>query len=143
MVNLFLKKILTKYFDSKFGIFTTGIAQALSLLRTRKSKKILWIGDSHASFISEIKLSAMFGDKSGESLVWIGPRLMYSISQKGFPLPVRIACRLVMKKTNIVFVLGEIDVRMHLAQRSELNFEFIQDYVHEVKKLLQTYCLKN
>ena len=139
MLRIFLSKLINKCFDSKFGITLTGLIQAMSLFWTSQFKEILWIGDSHASFISGIKLSQLFGNKSNTSLVWLGPRLMYSISKKGFPFYVHLSLKLSRRNTNVIFVLGEIDVRVHLVARNDYQFDFAKDYIDLIASFKEKY----
>ena len=73
-------------------------------------------------------------------MVWLGPRLMYSIARNGFPDPLIPELRgieLHLATTPIVLTLGEIDCRVHLAQRLHTagNFDFVARYVQRAAEL--------
>lgn len=88
----------------------------------------LWIGDSHALFLSGLTPRPYHSPRIAPSVpsrfVWhIGPRLMWSIARKGFPRGVRRTCGLAglavrtHGRRSLTLVFGEIDVRVHLGTR--------------------------
>jgi lysophospholipase L1-like esterase len=98
----------------------------------------IWIGDSHASHlnISDWPVPAQNKIIPGRYVRHLGPRLMFSVARDGFPPEiVRLARRLGRfgrGEVVILLVVGEIDIRCHLAPRlagTELALEFPATYV--------------
>ena len=91
------------------------LARTFSVHGRGESYKTLTIGDSHAvRFHGYIQKN---NTKNKNVLLWLGPRLMYSIAQNGFGFtPLQ---KLILRAWNpdLCFIwLGEIDVRMHLVK---------------------------
>jgi hypothetical protein len=110
------------------------------LHRTRRtSLNRLWIGDSHASFLADAPLKRFALTSGADAVVWLGPRLMYSLSREGFPDPLIPELRkgLDLADTPIVLAAGEIDCRVHLVERrNQAGFlAFVADYVQRVSEL--------
>lgn len=106
----------------------------------RKLLKRLWIGDSHGPFLAGVPLRRFAVSEGCEAVVWLGPRLMYSIARNGFPDPLIPELRgieLHLATTPIVLTLGEIDCRVHLAQRLHTagNLDFVARYVQRAAEL--------
>ena len=104
------------------------------LLRARRtSLNRLWIGDSHASFLANAPLQRFAVTATADAVVWLGPRLMYSLSREGFPDPLLPELRrgLNLATTPIILTAGEIDCRVHLVERRYCAdaFAFVADYV--------------
>jgi hypothetical protein len=99
----------------------------------------LWIGDSHASFFANAPLKRFIVTSAGDAVVWLGPRLMYSLSREGFPEPLLPELRrgLDLATTPIILTAGEIDCRVHLVDRRHLvdTFAFVANYVSRVSEL--------
>lgn len=99
----------------------------------------LWIGDSHSLFFNQKVTVAVLSRAENMHFVWaLGPRLMWSISKRGFPVSLRLAARIFnafgTKTGNLVpiIVVGEIDVRCHLASPSSSvngDMSFVPCYV--------------
>lgn len=91
----------------------------------------LVIGDSHALFLcgahSESSRKIRPTKFSGVYVVWLGPRLMNSIGNHGFPFWVRLLISSVFSKLfgklkiRVDVVLGEIDIRCHLVPHVAKN----------------------
>lgn len=109
--------------------------------------KIIYIGDSHARFLFENKKTKRFSVKDGNRLVvWLGPKLLYSVSRKGFELEkrVRIILRIASNEQPIVILLGEIDCRVHFVKKTlNLGVEEFDNIAKSYKKfvisLIDTY----
>jgi hypothetical protein len=113
--------------------------------------KSIWIGDSHAyhlinqgAVMQKISITA-----DNNLLIWIGPRLLYSVSRKGFEFDflTRIVLKIASKNQNVFFVLGEIDCRVYLVSKTlpggpDAFAEIAKNYIHEVSMLLQNFGLK-
>ena len=105
----------------------------------------LWIGDSHSLFFNQKVTPAVLSRAENMNFIWaLGPRLMWSISQRGFPVSLNLAARalhvLGAKSGSVVpiIVAGEIDVRCHLASPSSSgngDMSFIAGYVENGRKL--------
>jgi hypothetical protein len=104
-----------------------------ALRRSRQTE--LWIGDSHAMTSTRTVTNSMFMRAGpGILVVRAGARLMYSISRNGFPERVQRVARTVERFGRPgafipVFSAGEIDVRVHLAERPDETFDFVAGYV--------------
>lgn len=118
-------------------------AALLVAMRRRKRATELWIGDSHAlSFNDKVSMTAFSRGPEGQIVRRLGPRLMWSIAQKGFPPRVHRLVAVVGRwgvpgSIVPVFVAGEIDVRCHLADH-EADFGFVEDYVARCQELAAT-----
>lgn len=105
----------------------------------------LWIGDSHSLFFNQKVTSAVLSRAENMNFVWaLGPRLMWSIGQRGFPVSLSLAARALhafgTKSGSVVpiIIAGEIDVRCHLASASSSgngDMSFIAGYVENGRKL--------
>jgi lysophospholipase L1-like esterase len=99
----------------------------------------LWIGDSHASFFADAPLQRFAVTATADAVVWLGPRLMYSLSRDGFPDPLlpELKRGLDLTTTPIILTAGEIDCRVHLVERRHCAnaFAFVADYVARVSEL--------
>jgi hypothetical protein len=115
-------------------------------MRRRSRRTELWIGDSHAMCVNRRVTNGMFmRAPEGQLILRAGARLMYSISRKGFPPSVMRVARFVNRFGRPgalvpIFLAGEIDVRVHLAERLDSSFDWVSDYVErcaEVARLLK------
>lgn len=115
-------------------------AALLVAMRRRTRATELWIGDSHAlSFNDKVSMSPFARGPEGQIVRRLGPRLMYSIAQKGFPPRVHRLVGVVRRwgvpgSIVPVFIAGEIDVRCHLADH-DADFGFVADYVARCQEL--------
>jgi hypothetical protein len=106
-------------------------------MRRRSRPTELWIGDSHAMTSNRKVTNSMFMRAPGGQLILrAGATLMYSIARKGFPARVTRVARFVNRFGGRgalfpVFMAGEIDVRVHLAERLDQSFEFVVAYVEQ------------
>jgi hypothetical protein len=110
------------------------------LFRARRtSLNHLWIGDSHASFLADAPLTRFAVTSTADAVIWLGPRLMYSLSREGFPDPLlpELRRRLNLTSTPIILTAGEIDCRVHLVERRNRPdaFAFVADYVARASEL--------
>jgi hypothetical protein len=110
------------------------------LFRARRtSLNSLWIGDSHASFLADAPLKRFAVTSAADAVVWLGPRLMYSLSREGFPDPLLPELRRGLDLTTapIIVTAGEIDCRVHLVERRHRAdaFAFVADYVARASEL--------
>lgn len=139
----FLVKLKVRIQSSLDFIF---IAVRIFLLKP----DIIWIGDSHAHFLSgSEKRMKPFSLKDGNQLViWLGPILLYQVSKNGFRVNkrVKIMLSLAANKQRIIFVLGEIDCRVHFVNKTlalgsdEFNV-IAHGYKKSVTQLIKTYDL--
>lgn len=98
----------------------------------------LWLGDSHALHFNGLAAGSALRRAAPGRYVWhLGPRLMYSLSTRGFPSSVaRLApvLRLLSGRgeLTVFFVAGEIDVRCHLAGRAG-DLDFVRGYLDQAR----------
>jgi hypothetical protein len=109
-------------------------------IATRRPLERLWIGDSHATFVAGTRVRAFDVSSEHEGVVWLGPRLMYSIARDGFPDPLTPeldGVSLDLTLTPVVLVFGEIDCRVHLVERLAAggSLEFVSRYVVRAAEL--------
>jgi len=102
----------------------------------------LWIGDSHAlCFNQPVSLAMFVRGPSGQLILRVGARLMWSLAQKGYPPRVRRVARVAGLGSRgsfvPVFVAGEIDVRCHLPGRDP-DFGFVGAYVDRAMAIAET-----
>ena len=105
----------------------------------------LWIGDSHSLFFNQKETAAVLSRAGNAHFVWaLGPRLMWSIGTRGFPVSLRLAARMLhtvgIESGRVVpiIIVGEIDVRCHLASPSSGahgDMSFVASYVDNGRKL--------
>lgn len=101
------------------------------------------IGDSHAGFLTGHSLRPVSTSPDCQLLtIWMGPKLMHSIAREGFRFSVRQRVALLVHRvTIIIFVFGEIDVRVHLAKRKQERTalqEWVAAYVERARSLAKT-----
>jgi hypothetical protein len=107
------------------------------LLTARRRPVQLWIGDSHAVWLNRPWPAPTLSQAAEDRFVWhLGPRLMYSLARRGYPVAVQRVARLLRvtgagRWVTPVFVAGEIDVRCHLADHvgAADPFGFVAHYV--------------
>ena len=109
-------------------------------IAARRPLERLWIGDSHATFIAGTRVLPFDVSSDHEGVVWLGPRLMYSIARDGFPdplLPELEGVSLDLARAPVVLVFGEIDCRVHLVERLAAGgtLEFVPRYVERAAEL--------
>ncbi len=109
----------------------------------------IWLGDSHTHFFSRNgeRIRHFSFSNKGHLIIWLGPRLLYTISSKGFNLSifVRTVLRISGKDRIFIFSFGEIDCRVHFVTKSLYKgpSEFdkiIFSYKKEVLNFLQKYA---
>src|SRR5689334_17256976 len=99
-----------------------GVSRLMAYARLGKIDEI-WVGDSHAVHMnSPTMITALRRLPDGRWVLHTGPRVMYSIAQRGLPdAVIRVLQRIsrTRRAKDIVwaFSFGEIDVRCHLVPR--------------------------
>ena len=121
--------------------------------------KLVFMGDSHAYFLFKShKVMKKFSVvKSNILTIWLGPTLLYQISEDGFSVDKKMnkVLKLVKNVRFIVIILGEIDCRVHLVPKTlkrgdkeffriALNYkksviQFITDYGFEKAIIIAPY----
>ncbi len=132
-----LKSLIISLFD-----FTLIVLRILLI-----KPKLIFIGDSHAHFFFENKKIKRFSLKNRNKLIiWLGPKLLYSVSRNGFELKkrVRIILRIASNNQPVVILLGEIDCRVHFVEKTLVlgiqEFDNIAyNYKNFVISLIDTY----
>jgi hypothetical protein len=139
LVNFFLSK--------QFVIKSVGRFQVEKVRNSNQPQVNVWLGDSHASFLSEIPIKKVFAPKRSDALIWLGPRLMFSIAKNGFPnfLYKSRYKNLLGETGNLLISFGEIDIRVHLSREmnNDFKFEWVDLYIEEVSKLNNFWNPKN
>lgn len=104
------------------------------------------IGDSHASFLVGREPKEILKSQQGDLVLWLGPRLMYSVAHRGFEFTWRQTWALRrLNFSTLVFVLGEIDVRMYLGQEPHERFRnplWVKRYCEKICELKSRYRAK-
>jgi len=118
----------------------------------KKPIKCIWIGDSHSRYIvGNSALTKRYSlSKHNDLIIWLGPRLLYSISIQGFRLNFfdKMILRRVGSINLCVFVFGEIDCRVHFVPRKihlyqEELMRIVQGYKIQVTKLINKYHISS
>lgn len=120
----------------------TALRLLLTVLLGRSVE--LWVGDSHATAHTGRMTSIKLSRRANGAYVWyLGPRLMWSLARQGWPRPLlhfadllgSVAPRPVV---DLHVIVGEIDVRAHLAVRPAAerdDFDFVAEHVERVMEL--------
>jgi hypothetical protein len=98
-----------------------------------KRPNVMWIGDSHASFISSGGLVPPWTlSPEGDLVFWLGPVLAFNFRAN----QLRTSWTVLLRKSSVtegVFVFGEIDVRVHLGEdRNKRSTGWVDRYLGEV-----------
>ena len=108
----------------------------------------IWIGDSHTHFYlrNTERIRHFSIADNGHLVVWLGPKLLYTVSHNGFKLSIFTNSVLKMAGRNKQFVisLGEIDCRVHFVPKSlrkgALEFDrIVSNYKNAVLDFLELY----
>ncbi len=127
-------------------LFLLAWPSLLIAMRRRKGRTELWIGDSHAMCVNRRVTNGMFmRAPEGRLILRDGARLMYSIGRNGYTPRVLRVARFVNRFGRPgalvpIFLAGEIDVRVHLAERLDSPFDWVARYVErcmEIARLLK------
>lgn len=113
-------------FKAVFNIALMCLDFARLFAKTRISKPVsIVIGDSHAHFLlrggKKLKPFTLIDGK--HLLIWVGPKLLYSVSNRGFGFN-RITKTLLKNSSSgqpFVIILGEIDCRVHFVPNNLQN----------------------
>ena len=122
-------------------LFLIAWPTLLRAMRRRSRRTELWIGDSHAVTVNRPGTYSMFmRGPGGQLILRSGARLVYSIANKGFPPRVTRVARFVERFGRRgalvpIFLAGEIDVRVHLAERVDAPFDWVAGYVERCMEL--------
>ncbi len=122
-------------------LFLLAWPSLIRAMRRRRRRTELWIGDSHAMTVNRRVTNGMFmRAPEGQLIVRDGARLMYSIGRKGFTPRVLRVARFVNRFGRPgalvpIFLAGEIDVRVHLAERLDSSFDWVDGYVRHCTEL--------
>ena len=123
----------------------------VGIVAKRKPSEI-WIGDSHVHYLanSGAKLRRYSITPDNRLVIWIGPKLLYTVSTKGFKLDrlTKLLLLIARKNLNVFILLGEIDCRVHLVPKTmalgQVAFDSIAiDYKRETLKMVAKYKLAN
>jgi hypothetical protein len=130
-----------------FAISSTAfVSLAAALLRG--AVRELWIGDSHSvCFNRPFRTANVLRAGDGIYVFHLGSRLMYSVARDG-ELPrwtrrlLAITAQLARRPVPVVFCLGEIDVRCHLAKHNsgtDWRLGFVRTYVTQSVALARSH----
>lgn len=135
-----IDRLVRLLMSRKFVIRCIGQFQVEKIRGSKTEIANVWLGDSHASFNSGIPLRDLLRRSGTDALIWLGPRLMFSISKDGFPdFLFKPRYKNLMKGNRKLLVsFGEIDIRVHLSRESSKvqKFEWVGSYVEAVSELL-------
>jgi hypothetical protein len=128
-------------FNSACGGTRILLESAFLFARILISKPVsIWIGDSHAHFLikggKRLKPFALIDGK--HLLIWVGPKLLYSVANRGFQFN-RLANILLRKSSSgqpIVIILGEIDCRVHFVSKN------LQNGIEDFRKIAYSFRTK-
>jgi hypothetical protein len=74
--------------------------------------------DSRSTYFAQKPLHHATTADRGEAAAWLGPRLMFSLARDGFPDPLTPHLdRAALDVRSLALAAGEIDCRVHLAER--------------------------
>lgn len=116
-------------------LFLLAWPSLLVAMRRRSRRTELWIGDSHAMSVNrDVTNSTFMRAPQGQLILRVGARLMYSIATSGFPPRILRLARFVNRFGRRgalvpIFLMGEIDVRVHLPARPEASLDWVARYV--------------
>jgi hypothetical protein len=139
----------TKAISSRIRFAGIEIEQLRLLVKSQTKSQIVFMGDSHAWYLASCvpatPKSHVFLNEQGELVIWIGPRLMYSVGAKGFNFgALQALALLIAKKKNFSYLvvhLGEIDCRMYsskLENSSDL-VKLVNRYYEHLLRTSKTY----
>ena len=111
----------------------------------------IWIGDSHinyfANFGSKLQKHSLHNNQSG-LIIWVGPKLLYTVSKKGFQFDLLSKFLLLMlgDKQKVIISLGEIVCRVHLVPKTlhlgaEAFEQIASNFKTEIMKMISKYDL--
>jgi lysophospholipase L1-like esterase len=139
----------TRAISSRIRFAGIEIEQLRLLVKSQSKSQIVFMGDSHAWYLANCvpatPKSHVFLNEQGELVIWLGPRLMYSVGAKGFNFgALQALALLIAKKKNfsyLVVCLGEIDCRMYsskLENSSDL-VKLVNRYYEHLLRTSETY----
>jgi hypothetical protein len=116
------------------------------LMRSARSTGLteIWVGDSHAMCFNGPRTPARVSRcDDGQFVLYLGPRLMFSLARDGFPFWTRALARMIgviapPGSVLFAFCAGEIDVRCHLVPRSHRHDDvlaFVDPYLERCAAL--------
>jgi hypothetical protein len=115
------------------------------------SSKTIYIGDSHIWYIAaekeSTKISRIYFNSNGDLILWLGPKLMYTIGIKGFEFNLlqKLSLLIANKKNynNLVAHFGEIDCRVWSSKLDNMEkIELVSKrYISRIENLSSFYGL--
>ena len=130
-------------------ISSTEIAlHVLATILNPRTRQNLWIGDSHALFISGCPRATVTATPDHESIcIWLGPRLAFSVARDGWRLPARVRLLAKIRRFNkLIIVLGEIDCRVYLGRPNNAEYRqesWVSDFIDMTSLLAEQIRFKN
>ena len=136
------------------AIKDVGAFLGILLIRLSGREPTLIVGDSHAVILGGGNLASSRRIQRARSagaayIIWLGPKLLYSVAHKGFPswaralmsgAPSRIAGAAGVR---LELVLGEIDVRCHLAPRLRCDGPTAVEQLGDAYVAFLGSCIRN
>ncbi len=103
---------------------TTVALHVLATIANLRTRQNLWIGDSHALFISGSRRAKVTATPNHEDIcIWLGPRLAFSVARDGWRLPARVRLIARIRRFNkLIIVMGEIDCRVYLGRPNDTDY---------------------
>ena len=118
-MSRFFTRVLTKV-----GILIHQLVESISVAArlVKSPPSLIFVGDSHAHFIANngAPLRRIAITSNDDLVIYLGSRLLYSVATKGFQFGfiTTALLHLASKRQPIIFVLGEIDCRVHLVTKA-------------------------
>jgi hypothetical protein len=127
----------------------SDILQVLKMLLGKSISKTIYIGDSHIWYIAtktkSTKKSRIHFNSNGDLILWLGPKLMYTIGAKGFKFSIlqKASLYIANKKNykNLIAHFGEIDCRVWSSKLDNIeNIDLISKrYILQIENLCNFY----
>ena len=143
----YLARALTRL-DRGIRQFKNFIEISIRVMKSPPS--LIWIGDSHAHFIANNKepLKRVAVTNNNHLVIYLGPRLLYSVATKGFQFNymAKAILHLASQSQPVIFVFGEIDCRVHLVSKVKPLGQDIFDgiaanFLYTVKGMVRQFNL--
>lgn len=134
---------LKKLLDNQSSLVNLRKCVRLTVFVITLKPRILWIGDSHASFISADRLvDSLTPSTDGDMTFWLGPQLAWNFRFEDHFGGLQLRALTFSSASVGVLVLGEIDVRVHLGHDiSKRSAHWVRSYVSEAIRAKQALRL--
>ena len=126
---------------------TSVTLHVLATIVNSRTRQNLWIGDSHALFISGSRRATVAATPNHEDIcIWLGPRLAFSVARDGWRLPARVRLIARIRRFNkLIIVMGEIDCRVYLGRPNDTDYRqeaWVREFVEVAYSLADQLRVK-